>query len=179
MVYVHRFLGQWLDKNHWSDKASVIRRALSIGSGIDEYLKQIEVRRRFTQAVNQDRYFYTVPKEIEIGDTRADRYYRLEMRNYESIAFNTVFYGNGTSIVVKALFEGKGEIVRIYEYETLELLIEDLREEVTITFSCVYKPCYVLASDFEVFQPRLELGKIYCHNPNAPRDRKPIAEVEI
>jgi hypothetical protein len=179
MVYVHRFLGQWLDKNHWSDKASVIRRALSIGSGIDEYLKQIEVRRRFTQAVNQDRYFYTVPKEIEIGDTRADRYYRLEMRNYESIAFNTVFYGNGTSIVVKALFEGKGEIVRIYEYETLELLIEDLREEVTITFSCVYKPCYVLASDFEVFQPRLELGKIYCHNPNAPRYRKPIAEVEI
>ncbi|MDU1405099.1 MAG: hypothetical protein E6915_03890 [Streptococcus mitis] len=179
MVYVHRFLGQWLDKNHWSDKASVIRRALSIGSGIDEYLKQIEVRRRFTQAVNQDRYFYTVPKEIEIGDTRADRYYRLEMRNYESIAFNTVFYGNGTSIVVKALFEGKGEIVRIYEYETLELLIEDLREEVAITFSCVYKPCYVLASDFEVFQPRLELGKIYCHNPNAPRYRKPIAEVEI
>ena len=179
MVYVHRFLGQWLDKNHWSDKASVIRRALSIGSGIDEYLKQIEVRRRFTQAVNQDRYFYTVPKEIEIGDTRADRYYRLEMRNYESIAFNTVFYGNGTSIVVKALFEGKGEIVRIYEYETLELLIEDLREEVAITFSCVYKPCYVLASDFEVSQPRLELGKIYCHNPNAPRYRKPIAEVEI
>lgn len=179
MVYVHRFLGQWLDKNHWSDKASVIRRALSIGSGIDEYLKQIEVRRRFTQAVNQDRYFYTVPKEIEIGDTRADRYYRLEMRNYESIAFNTVFYGNGTSIVVKALFEGKGEIARIYEYETLELLIEDLREEVAITFSCVYKPCYVLASDFEVFQPRLELGKIYCHNPNAPRYRKPIAEVEI
>lgn len=179
MVYVHRFLGQWLDKNHWSDKASVIRRALSIGSGIDEYLKQIEVRRRFTQAVNQDRYFYTVPKEIEIGDTRADRYYRLEMRNYESIAFNTVFYGNGTSIVVKALFEGKGEIVRIYEYETLELLIEDLREEVAITFSCVSKPCYVLASDFEVFQPRLELGKIYCHNPNAPRYRKPIAEVEI
>ena len=152
---------------------------MSIGSGIDEYLKQIEVRRRFTQAVNQDRYFYTVPKEIEIGDTRADRYYRLEMRNYESIAFNTVFYGNGTSIVVKALFEGKGEIVRIYEYETLELLIEDLREEVAITFSCVYKPCYVLASDFEVFQPRLELGKIYCHNPNAPRYRKPIAEVEI
>ena len=101
------------------------------------------------------------------------------MRNYESIAFNTVFYGNGTSIVVKALFEGKGEIVRIYEYETLELLIEDLREEVAITFSCVYKPCYVLASDFEVFQPRLELGKIYCHNPNAPRYRKPIAEVEI
>ena len=179
MVYVHRFLGQWLDKNHWSDKASVIRRALSIGSGIDEYLKQIEVRRRFTQAVNQDRYFYTVPKEIEIGDTRADRYYRLEMRNYESIAFNTVFYGNGTSIVVKALFEGKGEIVRIYEYVTLDLLILDLREEVTITFCCVYKTCFFLASDFELFLQRLELGKIYCHNPNAPRYRKPIAEVEI
>ena len=179
MVYVHRFLGQWLDKNHWSDKASVIRRALSIGSGIDEYLKQIEVRRRFTQAVNQDRYFYTVPKEIEIGDTRADRYYRLEMRNYESIAFNTVFYGNGTSIVVKALFEGKGEIVRIYEYETLELLIEDLREEVAITFSCVYKPCYLLAGDFQEFKPRLELGKLYCHYVQAPSYRKPITEVEI
>ena len=179
MVYVHRFLGQWLDKNHWSDKASVIRRALSIGSGIDEYLKQIEVRRRFTQAVNQDRYFYTVPKEIEIGDTRADRYYRLEMRNYESIAFNTVFYGNGTSIVVKALFESRGEIVRIYEYETLEMLIEDLREEVSITFSCVYKPCYVLASDFEEFKPILELGKLYCHYAHAPGYRKPIVEVEI
>lgn len=179
MVYVHRFLGQWLDKNHSSDKASIIRKALSIGSGVDEYLKQIEVRRRFTQAVNQDRYFYTVPKEVEIGDTRADRYYRLELKDYESVASNTVFYGNGTSIIVKALFEGKGEIVRIYEYETLEMLIDDLREEVAITISCLYKPCYLLASDFEEFRPKLELGKIYCHNPHAPRYRKPIAEVEI
>lgn len=179
MVYVHRFLGQWLDKNHSSDKASIIRKALSIGSGVDEYLKQIEVRRRFTQAVNQDRYFYTVPKEVEIGDTRADRYYRLELKDYESVASNTVFYGNGTSIIVKALFEGKGEIVRIYEYETLEMLIDDLREEVAIIISCLYKPCYLLASDFEEFKPKLELGKIYCHNPHAPRYRKPIAEVEI
>lgn len=179
MVYLHRFLGQWLDKNHSSDKASIIRRALSIGSGVDEYLKQIEVRRRFTQAVYQGRYFYTVPKEVEIGDTRADRYYRLELKDYESVASNTVFYGNGTSIIVKALFEGKGEIVRIYEYETLEMLIDDLREEVAITISCLYKPCYLLASDFEEFQPKLELGKIYCHNPHAPRYRKPIAEVEI
>ena len=179
MVYVHRFLGQWLDKNYSSDKASIIRKALTIGSGIDEYLKQIEVRRRFTLAVNQDRYFYTVPKEIEIGDTRADRYYRLELKDYESVASNTVFYGNGTSIIVKALFEGKGEIVRIYEYETLEMLIDDLREEVAITISCLYKPCYLLASDFEEFRPKLELGKIYCHNPHAPRYRKPIAEVEI
>ena len=152
---------------------------MSIGSGVDEYLKQIEVRRRFTQAVNQDRYFYTVPKEVEIGDTRADRYYRLELKDYESVASNTVFYGNGTSIIVKALFEGKGEIVRIYEYETLEMLIDDLREEVAITISCLYKPCYLLASDFEEFRPKLELGKIYCHNPHAPRYRKPIAEVEI
>ena len=179
MVYLHRFLGQWLDKNDSSDKASIIRRALSIGSGVDEYLKQIEVRRRFTQAVYQGRYFYTVPKEVEIGDTRADRYYRLELKDYESVASNTVFYGNGTSIIVKALFEGKGEIVRIYEYETLEMLIDDLREEVAITISCLYKPCYLLASDFEEFQPKLELGKIYCHNPHAPRYRKPIAEVEI
>ena len=179
MVYLHRFLGQWLDKNHSSDKSSIIRKAMTIGSGIDEYLKQIEVRRRFMLAVNQDRYFYTVPKEIEIGDTRADRYYRLEMRGYESIASNTVFYGNGTSILVKALFEGKGQIARIYEYETLEMLIEDLREEVAITNSCTYKPCYLLASDFEEFKPKLELGKIYCHNPHAPRYRKPITEVEI
>lgn len=179
MVYVHRFLGQWLDKHHSSNKASIIRRALTTGSGIDEYLKQLEVRRRFTLAVNQDRYFYTVPKEVGIGDTRADRYYRLEMRGYENIVSNTVFYGNGTSIIVKALFENKGEIERIYEYETLDLFIEDLREEVAITISCTYKPCYVIASDFEVFQPKLELGKIYCHNPQAPRYRKPIAEVEI
>lgn len=179
MVYLHRFLGQWLDKNHSSDKSSIIRKAMTIGSGIDEYLKQIEVRRRFVQAVNQDRYFYTVPKEIEIGDTRADRYYRLEMRGYESIASNTVFYGNGTSILVKALFEGRGEIERIYEYETLDLFLEDLKEEVAITISCTYKPCYLLASDFEEFKPKLELGKIYCHNPHAPRYRKPITEVEI
>ena len=179
MVYVHRFLGQWLDKNYSSDKASIIRKALTIGSGIDEYLKQIEVRRRFTLAVNQARYFYTVPKEIEIGDTRADRYYRLEMKDYESVASNTVFYGNGTSIIVKALFEGKGEIVRIYEYETLEMLIDDLREEVAITISCLYKPCYLLASDFEEYKPKLELGKLYCHYAQAPRYRKPIAEVEI
>ena len=179
MVYVHRFLGQWLDKNRSSDKASIIRKALSVGSGVNEYLKQIEVRRRFTLAVNQDRYFYTVPKEIEIGDTRADRYYRLEMRGYESIASNTVFYGNGTSILVKALFEGRGEIERIYEYETLEMLIEDLREEVAITNSCAYKPCYLLASDFEEFKPRLNLGKLYCHYVQAPNYRKPIAEVEI
>ena len=179
MVYLHRFLGQWLDKNHSSDKASIIRKALSVGSGIDEYLKQIEVRRRFTQAVSQDRYFYTVPKEVEIGDTRADRYYRLELKDYESVASNTVFYGNGTSIIVKALFEGKGEIVRIYEYETLEMLIDDLREEVAITNSCAYKPCYLLASDFEEFKPRLNLGKLYCHYVQAPNYRKPIAEVEI
>lgn len=179
MVYLHRFLGQWLDKNHSSDKSSIIRKALTIGSGIDEYLKQIEVRRRFTLAVEKDRYFYTVPKEVEIGNTRADRYYRLEMKDYESVASNTVFYGNGTSIIVKALFEGKGEIVRIYEYETLDLFLEDLKEEVAITISCTYKPCYLLASDFEEFKPKLELGKIYCHNPHAPRYRKPIAEVEI
>ena len=179
MVYVHRFLGQWLDKNRSSDKSSIIRKAMTIGSGIDEYLKQIEVRRRFMLAVNQDRYFYTVPKEIEIGDTRADRYYRLEMRGYESIASNTVFYGNGTSILVKALFEGRGEIERIYEYETLDLFLEDLREEVAITNSCAYKPCYLLASDFEEFKPRLNLGKLYCHYVQAPNYRKPIAEVEI
>ena len=179
MVYVHRFLGQWLDKNHSSDKASIIRRALSVGSGIDEYLKQLEVRRRFTLAVEKGRYFYTVPKEIEIGDTRADRYYRLEMRGYESIASNTVFYGNGTSILVKALFEGRGEIERIYEYETLDLFLEDLKEEVAITISCEYKPCYLLASDFEEFKPILDLGKLYCQYAHAPSYRKPIAEVDI
>lgn len=120
-----------------------------------------------------------VPKEVSIGETRADRYYRLEMKDYESVAYNTVFYGNGTSIVVKALFESRGEIVHIYEYETLEMLIEDLREEVSITFSCIYKPCYVLASDFEEFKPILDLGKLYCHYVQAPSYRKPIAEVEI
>lgn len=139
MVYVHRFLGQWLDKNNSSDKASIIQKALTIGSGVDEYLKQLEVRRRFTLAVEKSRYFYMIPKEVSIENTRADRYYRLEMKDYENIAYNTVFYGNGTSIVVKALFESRGEIVRIYEYETLEMLIEDLREEVSITFSCIYK----------------------------------------
>lgn len=101
------------------------------------------------------------------------------MKDYESVASNTVFYGNGTSIIVKALFEGKGEIVRIYEYETLEMLIDDLREEVAITISCLYKPCYLLASDFEEYKPKLELGKLYCHYAQAPRYRKPIAEVEI
>ena len=178
MVYVHRFLGQWLDKNYSSDKASIIRKALTIGSGIDEYLKQIEVRRRFTLAVEKGRYFYTVPKEVEIGNTRADRYYRLEMKDYESVASNTVFYGNGTSIIVKALFEGKGEIVRIYEYETLEMLIDDLREEVAITISCLYKPCYLLASDFEEFKPRLNLGKLYCHYVYTLSYRKPITKEE-
>lgn len=116
-----------------------------------------------------------VPKEVSIGNTRADRYYRLEMKDYESVVSNTVLYGNGTSIVVKALFEGKGAIVRIYEYETLELLIKDLRVEVVTTLSCVYKPYYVLASDFEVFKPRLDLGKLYYHYVQAPRYRKPIA----
>ena len=105
------------------------------------------------------------------GDTRADRYYRLEMKDYESVASNTVFYGNGTSILVKALFEEKGEVVCLYEYETLDLLIEDLREELAITFSCVYKPCYVLASDFEEFKSILNLGKLYCHYVQAPSYR--------
>ena len=179
MVYVHRFLGQWLDKHHSLNKASIIRRALTTGSGIDEYLKQIEVRRRFTLAVEKGRYFYMVPKEVSIGDTRADRYYRLEMRGYESIASNTVFYGNGTSILVKSLFEGRGEIERIYEYETLDLFLEDLKEEVAITISCTYKPCYVLASDFEEFKPILDLGKLYCQYAHAPSYRKPISEVDI
>lgn len=179
MVYVHRFLGQWLDKNMTTNKADTLQKGLALGSGIDEYLKQIEVRRRFTLAVEQENYFYKVPKEVSIGDTRADRYYRLEMKDYESVASNTVFYGNGTSILVKALFEEKGEVVCLYEYETLDLLIEDLREEVAITFSCVYKPCYVLASNFEEFKPILDLGKIYCHYAHAPSHRKPIAEVDI
>lgn len=179
MVYVHRFLGQWLDKHHSLNKASIIRRALTTGSGIDEYLKQIEVRRRFTLAVEKGRYFYMVPKEVSIGDTRADRYYRLEMKDYESVAANTVFYGNGTSILVKAFFEGKGEVACLYEYETLDLLIEDLREEVAITFSCIYKPCYVLASNFEEFKPILDLGKLYCQYAHAPSYRKLIAEVDI
>ena len=179
MVYVHRFLGQWLDKNMTTNKAETLKKGLALGSGIDDYLKQIEVRRRFTLAVEQENYFYTVPKEVSIGDVRADRYYRLEMKYYESIASNTVFYGNGTSILVKALFEGKGQIARIYEYETLEMLLEDLREEVTITYSCAYKPCYLLASDFEEFKPKLELGKLYCHYVQEPNYRKPIAEVEI
>lgn len=179
MVYIHRFLGQWLDKNMTTNKAKTLQKGFALGSGIDEYLKQIEVRRRFTLAVEQEKYFYTVPKEVSIGDTRSDRYYRLEMKDYESVASNTVFYGNGTSILVKSLFEGKGEIVRIYEYETLDLLIEDLREEVAITFSCVYKPCHLLAGDFQEFKPRLELGKLYCHYVQAPSYRKPITEVEI
>ena len=69
MVYLHRFLGQWLDKNHSSDKSSIIRKALSIGSGIDEYLKQIEVRRRFTLAVEQDRYLKSeITEQISIID---------------------------------------------------------------------------------------------------------------
>ena len=120
-----------------------------------------------------------VPKEVSIGDTRSDRYYRLEMKDYESVAYNTIFYSNGTSIVVKALFEGRGEIVRVYEYETLEMLLEDLREEGAITYSCAYKPCYLLASDFEEFKPKLNLGKLYCHYVQEPNYRKPIAEVEI
>ncbi len=145
MVYVHRFLGQWLDKNQSSSKNEILRKALSLGSGIDEYLKQLEVRKRFTLAVEQGKYFYTVPKEVSIEDTRADRYYRLELK----------------------------------DYETLDLLLDDLKEEVAITFSCVYKPCYVLAHDFEEFKPALDLGTLYCHYTHAPGHRKPIAEVEI
>lgn len=179
MVYVHRFIGQWLDKNQSSSKNEILRKALSLGSGIDEYLKQLEVRKRFTLAVEQGKYFYTVPKEVSIENTRADRYYRLELKDYETVGSHTAFYGNGTSILVKALFEGKGEIVRIYEYETLDLLLDDLKEEVAITFSCVYKPCYVLAHDFEEFKPALDLGTLYCHYTHAPGQRKPIAEVEI
>ena len=137
------------------------------------------MRSRFTLAVEKGRSFYMVPKEVSIGDTRSDRYYRLEMKDYESVAYNTIFYSNGTSIVVKALFEGRGEIVRVYEYETLEMLLEDLREEGAITYSCAYKPCYLLASDFEEFKPKLNLGKLYCHYVQEPNYRKPIAEVEI
>lgn len=74
MVYVHRFLGQWLDKNQWSDKDSIIRKALTTGSGVDEYLKQLKVCRQFTLAVEKGRYFYMVPKEVSIGDTRVDKY---------------------------------------------------------------------------------------------------------
>lgn len=59
------------------------------------------------------------------------------------------------------------------------MLIEDLREEVAITNSCAYKPCYLLASDFEEFKPKLELGKLYCHYVQAPNYSKPIVEVEI
>ena len=179
MVYVHRFLGQWLDKNMTTNKAETLKKGLALGSGIDDYLKQVDVRRMFTLAVEQENYFYTIPKEVSIGDVRADRYYRLEIKDYESVAANTVFYGNGTSILVKALFEEKGEVVCLYEYETLDLFIEDLREEVAITFSCIYKPCYILASNFEEFKPILDLGKLYCQYAHAPSYRKPIAEVDI
>ena len=65
MVYVHRFLGKWLDKHHSSNKASIIRRALTTGSGIDEYLKQIEVRRRFTLAVERVDIFIPYLKKLK------------------------------------------------------------------------------------------------------------------
>lgn len=57
MVYIHRFLGQWLDKNMTTNKAKTLQKGFALGSGIDEYLKQIEVRRRFTLAVEQEKYF--------------------------------------------------------------------------------------------------------------------------
>lgn len=68
MVYVHRFLGRWLDENMTTNKTETLKRGLALGSGIDEYLKQIEVRRRFSLAVEQEKYFYTVPKNVRIYD---------------------------------------------------------------------------------------------------------------
>lgn len=179
MVFVHRFIGQWLDENKSANQEETLSKALKKGSGIDEYLKEVVTRVKFEMALEEGEYHYMIPKEVAIEEAKDDKYYRLELNGYEGSNSYTAFYGNGSSIFVKATFEGKGEIVRIYEYETLEMLIDDLREEVAITISCLYKPCYLLASDFEEFQPRLELGKIYCHNPHAPRYRKPIAEVEI
>ena len=178
MLYVHRFLGQWLDKNHSSDKASIIRKALSIGSGVDEYLKQIEVRRRFTQAVNQGRYFYTVPKEVEIGDTRADRYYRMEIEEDSLLANYSAYYGSGTAVYSKYLFSNI-KVRSIYEYESLDLLLDELKEEVELTISCAYNPCHVLSSELGEFKASIELGKLFLSMKHAPNERKPIAEIEI
>ncbi len=70
-----------------------------------------------------------IPKEVIYRKYRADRYYRLEMKDYENIAYNNCLFMVMVLLLLNRgiILRVQGEIVRIYEYETLEMLIEDLR----------------------------------------------------
>ena len=179
MVFVHRFIGQWLDENKSANQEETLSKALKKGSGIDEYLKEVVTRVKFEMALEEGEYDYMVPKEVAIEETKDDKYYRLELNGYEGSNSYTAFYGNGSSIFVKATFEGKGEIAHIYEYDTKELLLEDLKDEVHITFLCDYNPCYLLAKNFDEFKVTIDFEDLYCYIIDSPEVSIPITEIEI
>ena len=103
----------------------------------------------------------------------------MELNGYEGSNSYTAFYGNGSSIFVKATFEGKGEIAHIYEYDTKELLLEDLKDEVHITFLSDYNPCYLLAKNFDEFKVTIDIEDLYGYIIDSPEVSIPITEIEI
>jgi hypothetical protein len=178
MIYIHRFLGTWLDNNKGPNKKDIISKAVAPGSTIYEYLKQYGIRKKFIQALRTGNYYYGVPKEISIEDTRADRYYRMEIEEDSLLANYSAYYGSGTAVYSKYLFSNI-KVRSIYEYESLDLLLDELKEEVELTISCAYNPCHVLSSELGEFKASIELGKLFLSMKHAPNERKPIAEIEI
>ncbi len=141
-------------------------------------MKGYETRKKFIQALRTGSYCYGVPKEVSIDDTRADRYYRMEIEEDSLLTNYSAYYGSGTAVYSKYLFSNI-KVRSIYEYESLELLLDELKEEVELTISCAYKPCYVLSSELGEFKASIELGELYLSMKHAPNERKPIAEIEI
>lgn len=178
MIYIHRFLGTWLDNNKGPNKNFIFSKAVAQGSEIIEYLKGYETRKKFIQALRTESYYYGVPKEVSIDDTRADRYYRMEIEEDSLLSNYSAYYGSGTAVYSKYLF-GNIKVRSIYEYESLDLLLDELKEEVELTISCAYNPCHVLSSELGEFKASIELGKLFLSMKHAPNERKPIAEIEI
>ena len=141
-------------------------------------MKGYETRKKFIQALRTGNYYYGVPKEVSIDDARADRYYRMEIEEDGLLTNYSAYYGSGTAVYSKYLFSNI-KVRSIYEYESLELLLDELKEEVELTISCAYKPCYVLSSELGEFKASIELGELYLSMKHAPNERKPIAEIEI
>lgn len=178
MIYIHRFLGTWLDNNKGPNKNFIFSKAAAQGSEIIEYLKGYETRKKFIQALRTGNYYYGVPKEVSIDDARADRYYRMEIEEDGLLSNYSAYYGSGTSVYSKYLFSNI-KIRSIYEYESLDLLLAELKEEVELTISCAYNPCHVLSSELGEFKASIELDKLFLSMKHAPNERKPIAEIEI
>ena len=71
MIYIHRFLGTWLDNNKGPNKNFIFSKAVAQGSEIIEYLKGYETRKKFM--VSRKRFPSMIQGQIDIIGWRLKR----------------------------------------------------------------------------------------------------------